>query len=549
MPSSSAVALTAWTVAFLYVVGQKILSKREMRRRNPERLPYAPGPRQLPFIGSLFDIPRSKSALTYIKWREQYGPLAWAVVTGTQYLIVNDYEMIKELFEKKGNIYLNRPHQNIMVAEIGINKGTPLTQYGPIWKQHRRFLNRALMAPVVKKDYSPVMTRKTLMFLKTLLDRPGDFLIENKKMMAEMITEITYGAVGDDEDGGHDYVEMQMEMGRITAGVVQGYWVDFFPWVRCIPSWFPFAQWKRDALRWNKEYNFTRDYVFNSVKRRLLMTNGEGMRRSFVRSMLEEVYSQLESKSEEELQSDETVINHAGFSFFRAGAETTESLVRTFMLAMSLYPEVQARARAEVDAVIGPGRFPNIDDRGFDKMPYLEATVLECIRWHPPAQSLIPHLPLTDDTYRGYFIPKGTTVLGNVWQVSRDIRYYANPSTFYPDRFLVSDEKQGRLSFNPSVLNPWDFAFGFGRRICPGRGLAVQEAWMAAAFILWGFEVKTKGGRTMKGGYKATDEERFNFAFVSQTLPYECEFVPRSEKVKHMINTAVEEQLNSGNAV
>lgn len=140
------------------------------------------------------------------------------MVTGTQYLIVNDYEMIKELFEKKGNIYLNRPHQNIMVAEIGafdlirraaatlvldrlpapavspshidlgyqfvtlgINKGTPLTQYGPIWKQHRRFLNRALMAPVVKKDYSPVMTRKTLMFLKTLLDRPGDFLIENKK--------------------------------------------------------------------------------------------------------------------------------------------------------------------------------------------------------------------------------------------------------------------------------------------------------------------------------------------------------------------------------
>lgn len=52
-------------------------------------------------------------------------------------------------------------------------------------------------------------------------------------MMAEMITEITYGAVGDDEDGGHDYVEMQMEMGRITAGVVQGYWVDFFPWGQC----------------------------------------------------------------------------------------------------------------------------------------------------------------------------------------------------------------------------------------------------------------------------------------------------------------------------
>ncbi|KIO16078.1 hypothetical protein M407DRAFT_35641, partial [Tulasnella calospora MUT 4182] len=111
-----------------------------------------------------------------------------------------------------------------------------------------------------------------------------------------------------------------------------------------------------------------------------------------------------------------------------------------------------------------------------------------------------------------------------------------DPSTFCPDRFLVVDEKQQRLSFNRSVLNPWDFAFGFGRRICPGRELTIQGAWIAAAFILWGFEVKTKGGRTMKDGYKATDEERFSFAFVSQTLPYECEFVPRSEKVKSMIN-------------
>ncbi|KAG9048570.1 hypothetical protein FS837_012511 [Tulasnella sp. UAMH 9824] len=346
--------------------------------------------------------------------------------------------------------------------------------------------------------------------------------------MAEMITRIAYGATGDNEDGGHDYVKMQLEAGVITIKVVQGITLTPSPVVN-LPTWLPFTQWKRDALRWNKEYNFSRDYVFNAVKRKLLATNGDGMQPSFVRSMLEEVYAQAGSKSEEELQSD----------------EKTESLVRTFMLAMSLYPEVQARARAEVDAVIGPNRFPNIDDRGVDNMPYLEATILECLRWHTPAQSLIPHLPLTDDNYKGYFIPKGTSVLGNAWQVSRDTRYYESPSTFYPDRFLMTDEKQQRLSFNRSVMSPWDFAFGFGRRVCPGRELAVQMAWIVAAFMLWGFEVKTKGGRTMKDGYKATDEERFNFAFVSQTLPYECEFVPRSEKVKSMINRAVEEQLNS----
>lgn len=48
--------------------------------------------------------------------------------------------------------------------------------------------------------------------------------------MAELITEIAYGAHNDDEDGGHDYVQMQGEMGVITFKTVQGYWVDHFPW-------------------------------------------------------------------------------------------------------------------------------------------------------------------------------------------------------------------------------------------------------------------------------------------------------------------------------
>lgn len=64
---------------------------------------------------------------------------------------------------------------------VGIDKGTPLTQYGPVWRQHRRFLNRALLAPIVKRDYAPTMMKKTIAFLDTILERPDDFLLENKK--------------------------------------------------------------------------------------------------------------------------------------------------------------------------------------------------------------------------------------------------------------------------------------------------------------------------------------------------------------------------------
>lgn len=50
---------------------------------------------------------------------------------------------------------------------------------------------------------------------------------------------------------------------------------------------------------------------------------------------------------------------------------------------MAMYPEVMARAQAEIDAVIGNSRLPQLSDR--PKLPYIDAMVLESIRWHPVA--------------------------------------------------------------------------------------------------------------------------------------------------------------------
>lgn len=57
----------------------------------------------------------------------------------------------------------------------------------------------------------------------------------------------------------------------------------------------------------------------------------------------------------------------------------------TFILAMVLYPDVQARAQAEIDSVIGEGlqRLPQWEDRS--SLPYVEAVVKETLRWHPAA--------------------------------------------------------------------------------------------------------------------------------------------------------------------
>lgn len=95
-------------------------------------------------------------------------------------------------------------------------------------------------------------------------------------------------------------------------------------------------------------------------------------------------------------------------------------------------------------------------------------------------------------------------------QLSRDTAYYTNPSDFMPERFLLADEKSSGVTFNKSTLDPCRYVFGFGRRICPGIDMSVQEIWIAIVFILWAFEVKKKGE-----GKWDTDEDRFTFTFIS----------------------------------
>ena len=60
----------------------------------------------------------------------------------------------------------------------------------------------------------------------------------------------------------------------------------------------------------------------------------------------------------------------------------TAAFLATFMLGMVLYPEVQARAQAKIDAVVGSARLPTYDDR--PSLPYIEALIHELFRWHGP---------------------------------------------------------------------------------------------------------------------------------------------------------------------
>ena len=91
----------------------------------------------------------------------------------------------------------------------------------------------------------------------------------------------------------------------------------------------------------------------------------------------------------------------------------TFSTLLSFFMAMAMYPEVQVKAQAELDAVVGLDRFPEHTDR--DALPYVNAVVKESYRWENVLPLGVVHRCMEEDEYEGYSIPKGTLLFPNVW--------------------------------------------------------------------------------------------------------------------------------------
>jgi cytochrome P450 len=105
------------------------------------------------------------------------------------------------------------------------------------------------------------------------------------------------------------------------------------------------------------------------------------------------------------------------------GGDTISSVMAFWVLAMLAYPEMQARAHAELDAVVGRDRLPTFAD--YPHLPYIRAMVKELLRWRPPA----PRRCMEDDWHEGMFIPK-KFCMPNVWLMNRDPKIYGENTGF-----------------------------------------------------------------------------------------------------------------------
>ncbi|EJU04020.1 cytochrome P450, partial [Dacryopinax primogenitus] len=99
--------------------------------------------------------------------------------------------------------------------------------------------------------------------------------------------------------------------------------------------------------------------------------------------------------------------------------------------------------------------------------------------------------------YKDWVIPKGTILVSNIWQaaISRDPLTYPNGDEFHPERFLTSE---GGIRQPPPDTHDDFLAFGYGRRVCPGRDMAIRNLRICAAFLLRAFGFQKARGEDGK---------------------------------------------------
>jgi cytochrome P450 family 2 subfamily U polypeptide 1 len=189
----------------------------------------------------------------------------------------------------------------------------------------------------------------------------------------------------------------------------------------------------------------------------------------------------IQKVADERDKSDSSFYDEQGvmvmLDLFAAGTETTATVLTWGLLYMIHHPDIQSKVRKEIHDVIGAYKVPSMKDKA--AMPYTEATVMEILRVSDITALNLPHVVSEDVVFRGYKIPRGTTVMGILASVHRDENIWNDPEKFDPNNFL---DEEGKIH-NKEYLVP----FSMGKRVCVGESLARMELFLFFAAMIQRF--------------------------------------------------------------
>lgn len=411
---------------------------------------YPPGPFPLPLIGNLHQLPKKNKWRKIKEWHDKYGPIITVHIGARPMIILGSYECVKDLLARRGATYSSRP--SYFVDAVGSKRHTVSLPYGCRWRMHRRLLQK-LLSNYKCHTYTETQDFECKQLLYELLST-NDFRTVFHRFATSLTFSLAYG-----KRLAHSFDTEVQEVEEVMREILEEAWLPnvAFPFLNRLPNFL--APWRATSERLSRK----QAQLFTTCFEQALLRPAS----SWSKQVSAHLFGHLDKSN---WQEEAYVVGTA----FEAGSDTTAFVLEVAVMACVLYPATVQRAQMELDTVVG-SRMPELQD--IPQLPYIMAFINEVLRWRPVVPGGIHHATSQDDEYKGYIIPINTTVTANHWSLEFDSQVFDDPWNFWPERWLGDN-------ILPSS------AFGFGRRICPGKTLAMNSLYLAISRLLWAFDFK-----------------------------------------------------------
>ncbi|KAM6343126.1 cytochrome P450 2J2 [Alca torda] len=469
-----------------------------MKNRKPKHFP--PSPFRLPFVGHIHMLNFSNPHTTMKKLTEKYGDIFHMQMGSTSFVCVNGLRLIKEVLVNQAENFMDRPEIPID-SEVFSKRGL-VSSNGHLWKQQRRFTLTTLRNfGLGKRSLEERMQEESQYLVDTFRDEQGNpfnphFKINNA--VSNIICSVTFGNRFDYHDEDFQKLLRLIDETVSLHGTIASQLYNSFP------SIMKFLPGSHQTIF--KNWRLLKSFVREKINKHKEDWNPSESR-DFIDSYLQEIAKVSNTEQTLPHFQEENLVACALDLLF-AGTETTSTTIRWGLLYMAMYPEIQARVHAEIDAVIGQARQPSLEDR--NNMPYTNAVIHEVQRKGNIIPFNVPRLTVKDTVVDGFHIPKGTVLLTNLTSVMFDKNEWETPDTFNPGHFLKDGQFLKRESFVP---------FSIGKRSCLGELLARSELFLFFTTLLQKFTFQPPPDTTLT--------LQFKLGMTMAPQPYNICAVPR----------------------
>ncbi|KAI1111636.1 cytochrome P450 [Nemania sp. NC0429] len=456
-------------------------------------------------------MPKEKGHLQFQKWANEYGPI-YSLVLGTRIMIVlSSDEVVKDLLDKKGAIYSSRP--SMYLSQDIVSGGFRMTgmEYGDTWRMLRGIMHNSLNLQA-SQTYVPYQDLENKAMLLGILEQPSRFFSHIRRHTTSMSTQMVFGfRTPDIDDPKLKQLLHGFEKWCELAGMQTAALLDIFPILRYLPD--AFQPKKRYAKTLHKdEYDLYVGHYLTTKKK-----FKEGRANPCVCADL--------VRAQDELKFSDGLAGYTSGSVLDAGSDTSAATLIGFVQALLIFPEVSRLAQAELDRVCGD-RIPDLND--LPDLPYIRGCVKESLRWMPTTILGVPHATTSEDEYLGYYIPKGASVILNVWAIHNDPSRHPEPRRFDPSRWAHDSQSSAAAAANRDVSKRDQFGFGAGRRLCQGMYIADRNLFLAISRLLWAFDFRRPIDAST-GKEVIPDMEDLTEGLAVCPRPFDADIKPRSE--------------------